>query len=287
MDEIGKITNFYVSYNKMKDEVLNKTNLKLKYDYCNLDVLEKIQDITLLKFPNNYKRKEKKIDLSFIDYLASVVCEMDSEKIFEYFKQTLEVSNFNHKRIDIDECISRIIAKDNSIKFDVILPVRKRNTDLLSVATIHELSHYSLYLNRAKKDVYEYTEALPIFFEYMMYYVIYKNNGKEKFISNRLRMIEDNIDDLEIDMMYATNPHYLSINPKNYEFSIASTLTYIESFEYALQLIKSREKNKKEVDEAIGKMLLGEKTLEETSKELDINVDNYKNIYKLTKENKC
>jgi hypothetical protein len=283
MDEIGKITNFYISYNKMKEEVLSKTNLRLKYDYCNLDVLEKVQDVALLIMPNFDKAREIKTELSFIDYLSSIICEMDSEKILEFFEKTLEISNINHKRIGMNECTSRIIAKNNRIKFDITLPIRKRNTDLLSVATIHELSHYSLYLNRDKMDIYEYTEVLPIFFEYMMYSIIYKNEGKEKFINNRLRMIGNNIDDLEIDLMYATNPHYLNISPENYEFSIASALTYIESFEYVLQLIENRENNKKEVDETIGKMLMGEQTLEETTKKLDINVDNYNHIYKLIK----
>ncbi len=281
MDITNKFSNYYISYNKIKKEVFSKTNLKLKYNYCDINVLEKVHNVTSINIPKQYTNTERKVNSSFIDYLSIIIAEMDNEKILEYFEKVLEISRFNYSEIDMDESMSRIISKNNELLFDVVLPKRKENTDLLSAATIHELSHFSLFLSKDKKDVYEYSEVLPFFFEYMMYSAIHKEKGKNKFISNRMKMIEDNINDLETDLFYAMHPNYLGINPENYEYSIASALTYIESFEYVLQLINLKEKDKDIIYDEIGKMLIGESTLERSAKKMDINIDDYKNIYKL------
>ncbi len=283
MDQISKISNYYISYNKLKEEALHKTNLKLKYDYCRLDTLEKIQDFSLITIPSRYRKSEEEVESTFVDYLGQVIDEMDTEKVLYFFENVLEISNLRYLNIDMDECRSRIISENGEIRYDIILPKREKNTDLLSAATAHELAHFSLFLGKNNIDICEYSEALSIFFEYMMYKAIDKKRGKDKFISNRMCLIGENIRDLEIDIMYATNPNYLGIDSKNYTYALASNLTYIESFEYVLELINRRRENRKLVDEHIGKMLIGEETLEKVAKKMDINVDSYKNIYKLTK----
>lgn len=282
MGEGTKIANFYIKYTEKHKRLLEQSDLRLKYNYSDKAVLAQLEMLSKISIPEYYQREEHFTDNSFLDNLYVLLQGMDNDKITNYFLGAYLSAKIN--RIDglhMDDCRAGIIKDDKKITFNIDIPNIDIETDTLHAAIMHELSHFSLLLGKSRSDIYEYSEALSIFFEDMMYKAINGKAGERIFIKNRLTMLRDTYDDLEEDLFYAKNPHYLGIDSKYYEMCLASNISYPESFEYVLQLLKRRKEDHIYVDNMIGGLLFGEDSLEGAAKKLDINTSNYRETLKL------
>ena len=275
------LSNYYISFNKLQKALNEKTNFRLKYDYCNQYTLQKMKKLSNVNIPSAFKKKEIITNVSCIDAISKVLDEMDEDKIIDFFETSLYYARFIEKDIDVEESKSRVLLDNSKLLFEVIVPNTDHNSDLLNASIIHELAHFSLIYCKDNVDYLEYSETLPIFFEYMSYCALDKENGYDCFINNRLGMLKANIEDLKQDIMYALNPSYLNIAQENYVYSIASNITYLESIEFVLQLIEARKNEKTSIDKLIGRALVGEETLKGMEEKIGLKVSNHQKIYEL------
>ena len=279
--ESSHLSNYYISYNKLQKKLNEKTCFKLKYDYCDQCTLKKIKHLSDLRIPSMFKKKEIITNIPCIDAISMVLDEIDDDRIVDFFESSLFFANFIKKDIDVEESKSRVFLDNSKVLFEVIVPETVYNSDLLNASIIHELAHFSLVYGKDNVDYLEYSEVLPIFFEYLMYCALDKENGYNRFVNNRFGMLNSNIEDLRQDIMYALNPNYLNIAQENYVYSIALNLTYLESIEFVLQLIEARKKGKSSVDKLIGSALVGDESLMRMEEEIGLNVSTHHKIYEL------
>jgi hypothetical protein len=148
---------------------------------------------------------------------------------------------------------------------------------------MHELSHFSMIYG-ACSDYYEYSEALSMFFEYMMLEECNKGKGYEDFINNRLSLLRSTFSDISGDLYFAMNPNYLGIGCKNYSYPLASNISYPESFEYVLNLIDRRKEDKEYVDSKLGLLLYRKISLDSVAKDLDFDTSKHEKVRKLIKK---
>ena len=283
MTKEESISKFFISFTNVNKKVLSQSNMKLKYDYKDINVLESIIDLSKCDIPKRFQLTERQSKLSFMDALSLVLLDMDNESVYNYFALVSRIVNFDKKKgLDILDSKVRIIMNDDDIHFDVTVPDRPFDTDLCCAMIGHELSHFSMFLGKSRKDIFEYSEALSMFFESMIYSKINEDN-LDSFINNRLSMLRLTLDDLNEDVMYASNPSQLAIDSKYYALPLAYNLSYPESLEYVLQLFDCRSEDKTYVDDLIGDMLLGYKGTDEVGKLLDIDTSGYKKIRQLIK----
>ena len=284
-DVIEKKIKFYTGYDKKARTAIDNLNLYLLRDYCDRDYLMKMAE-----FCKNNPISEKPFIFcdskhSFIDTLAEMLDKIGEDSISMYFIEAFQESKINYvKDLYVGDSTSKISRQSGD--FHIFIPDGNRNSNLTYAILTHELTHYLLKRVDRKEDAFEYSEALSIFFEYLMYKEASKN-GKTFFLNNRLSLLSNNCSDLTDDLHYALNPEILGIDSKIYEGVIASNNCYLESAEYALQLIERAKDDKKAVYSLIGDILEGKSTCVKATQKLDIDTSNYKQLRKVIKKQQC
>ena len=280
-----RLRNFFIAYTNTYGNNIREGNYSLKYDYSSRETLQMIDSLIRTDRPKEYKLIERPTEYTFIDNLSKVLVDMDNDKVNDFFCNIVSFAKQEKESgLDVTDCRARIIQDENGLRFIIKVPDRNYETDFLHAAIAHEFAHFSLFLGKNRSDTYEYSEALSMFFEYMMYC---SANGKElgnsRFENNRIYMLDDTFEDIKEDLFYALHPECLGIDPKYYKVPLAANLAYPESFEFTLQLIERREEDKKYVDDYIGSLLLGSASVEEMAYDLDIETKNYPKLTKLLK----
>ncbi len=276
MDTKEKLSNFYISFTNVRKKELVDSGLVLKHDYLSSETLHMIRTLANIDIPQRFYMVEHQTFNSFFDNLCDILTLMDNDRVNDFFSLVLPIVKTNRiPNLNLLDCRARIIQNGEDIHFAINIPDRGFESDALHAAIIHELCHFSLFLGKDRTDIFEYSEALSMFFEYMMYSTINHEKGKEKFIRNRVSMLKDGFEDLRQDILYASNPDLLGIDRNYYKLPLAFNLAYPESLEFVLQLLERREVDKKYVDEYIGRILLGQETMDSLGYDLEIETKDY------------
>lgn len=280
-DQLGR---YYVHYSDfyMASTIL-PGKYKLMYDYQNPIFLERISKLVENEIPINYSFKLHPVFVPFNNFFENLLIKFNDERVSKFFKYVFQNCNIkSNDKLNIYESKSIIkSSKNGETSFNIEIS-DVSCVDILAVELIHELTHfYSVY--KKTYDALEYSEVLPMFFEYLMYQEIYNEQGEDIFVNNRLFMLKENFGNLKETLNYAVNPSYLKIDTKFYSEVLASDLCYIDSFEFVLSLISKSKENKEEVNRIIGNILSGTTTCIEEAKRKEIDTSSYKNIKKLIK----
>lgn len=273
-----------------KDNVFRKIleNMKsfIGRNYKDVSVLDYFYDLSKISHGFNNDLKSNSISKPFNMSLMDLLCLLDNEEVASYFiKSYLSSQVVKDPKIDIRDSKALIkLNEDNSFSFFVKLPSDVFDNDLLCAAYAHELTHFSMFLHDKIKDRYEHSEVLSIFVEYLMYKVL---GTSENFFNNRLSLLKENFLDLSDDLEYARFPNRLEIDRNLYTGSLIGEISYIDSFEYVLNLINREKTDSKEVYKSISRLLLGTSNTDIEGKKLDFDINEHEEIKKLIKINKC
>ena len=140
----------------------------------------------------------------------------------------------------------------------------------------HEMGHIP-HLEKPRDDFLEYSEALPIFFEYLS--ALNKKNNPDDaldyFLSERLPIEQDEARDM---MKIFKNMYVKDEMVKLYHHQLfVDYYKFFESFEYALQLIDRMKDDKDAVSKEIEKVIDGY-SLVDTASNLEIETDGCKRL---------
>lgn len=280
---VKNLRQFYITSDAINRSKRENLKLVLLRDYTDPLVVRRIRDITC-DLPN--------FDMPFIfensrdSYLVTLIellNRIGDEDIKTFFVNAYNNTVITHiDDLMFGESKVKIFKKDDRVIFQICLPSSEKNSNLSYAIITHELSHYMLTNDDRPKEAFEYSEALPMYFEYLTYNEVC-DNGYHFFINNRLASLNDDYKDLKDDLEFAGKPSILGIDPKYYQEYLAKGNCYLESLEYALNLIDRASEDKKAVYESIRKILLGESTCLEEGKVLDIDTSRYDKLQKILK----
>ena len=277
------IIKYFINFSNMKKKTFDAINYKLKYDYEDQEFLKSILDFSETSVPNTGEVNNRE-DRSFVECLSHLLSEFDDERALHFFINVCSCTNINEiKDMLMEDSSSRIIKNGNTVSMEMYVPKTEFTSDNLYSVITHEMTHFSMILGNCR-DYYEYSEALSIFFEYLMFKTCNEKEGYDNFVYNRLPYLKSNFEDLNDDLFFAMNPQFLGIDESIDTLPLASNLTYPESFEYALNLIDRRNEDKKTVDKEIVKLLYREKTLQDVAATLDFDTKGYAKTLKLLKK---
>ena len=270
IDDSKKIK-YYVSSNNEHAISRNVWGLYVRNNYHDLNVLLKLRTLCgMIQYFDSLFAKYK-VSLSYDEVLNEVLELIDDDKTSSFFESARKHSSIDYRDdLIIGESKARIIGeKDSAItRLQIIIPKSTEKTNIGYSALTHELVHYSLVRPHVKEAI-EYSEALPMFFEYLIYNNT-TNDGDEYFYNNS-----------------AIHWERLGIDRKYYEGSLAASTSYYDSFEYALQLIERIKEDKDTVKKSIGSILQGETSCDIEAKKLDIDTSSYKYLRKVIDNCKC
>ena len=280
---VEKTKRMYINRDKFLSKTFNGGHFKLKYDYTDNKTLNKIE--SLLEAQSSCSKELIDLETSkpFYEYFFEIFDELNSDKIFNlmsayYFKTDME----KDKDRNIEDVSSRItIDNDNQFNFKVFMPDQEQ-TAMFDASYIHELVHFPQLMRKRNYEYMEYSEALSMYFEYLMYDKISKGKGKKIFLNNRIKQLYDKKEDVESDLFYAKNNHMLGISRDTFSLTLAEHLSYYESLEYALNLIDyARENDKKKISDLVYRVLFDESSMKKEVENMKIDTSKCSKILKL------
>lgn len=204
--------------------------------------------------------------------------EFDSDLIYDYYCKLLNrIKLVRSKSVEGDDAeLEYDIVKGKTTKFYLNLPKTKL-TITNQIGFAHEMGHVP-EIDKPRKSFLEYSETLPMFFEYIASLECYgANNAKDNFLCERLSM----------ELIEASNmlKIFKKCNSKDnteslyYTQLFADNYKFLESLDYALQLIDIYEYDKFSVTEEIEKIING-KSLIDVSNDLEIDTSGCKRLLK-------
>lgn len=151
-------------------------------------------------------------------------------------------------------------------------------------AYFHELGHVPTFekSNYKSKEFYEYLEAFPIFLEALAMKNISNDYALELF-----KRIRTEISKNEASIYLQAN--WKMKNNGSYKDKFLETVKrecyqYIKSYEYALQLMERWQTDRNMVNNELDRYILGEVSLKDLRKELDIDTTGCKKIKQITRK---
>ena len=232
---------YFLSQDQFLKKTFNACNYKLKYDYTNDYFLKKVDSLVSNKVPNKYHYICHNVDSSFLDCFSEILDDINDEELLNYLSLIFTNTDIcKDNDIDYDDIESKII-KDNygNLEFKVIIPNAESDSNVLYAALIHELIHFPQLISESEK-IYENSEVLSMYFEYLMYEKLVPGYGLDIFINNRLISLKNVFKILKSDLYYAINPDILNIKNDKYSLVLASYISYIEGIEQTLNLIENK-----------------------------------------------
>lgn len=273
----------YINRDKFLSKTFNGGHFKLKYDYTDDKIINKIESILEAYSSCRKDLINLKVEKPFYEYYFEIIDELDSDKIFNlmsayYFKTEIE----KKKERSIEDISSRItIDDDNQFNFKIFFP-EQEDSGIAYAAYIHELIHFPQLLRKRNYEYLEYSEALSMYFEYLMYEKISKGKGKKIFLNNRIRQLYNEKDDVENDLFFAKNNHMLGISRDIFSLILADHFSYYESLELALNMIDySRENDKKKISDLVYRVLFDESSMKKEAENLKIDTSKCSKVLKL------
>ena len=277
-----KLKKFYINRNIFLSKTFNNCHFELKYDYTLDNTIENIDKLLKIKEKSDRKIIDFEVDKPFHEFFFEILDELDNEKIIDlmsayYFKTII----LKDKERTIKDSYSTIYyEKDNNFNYSINSPDQEKDTSMLYASYAHELIHFPQLLRNRNYEYMEYSEALSIFFEYLMYEKMSNGNGEIILSNNRVVQLYDNIVDFKTDLFYAKNNYLLGLPRDSFSICLADYLSYYESLEYVLQLIEYYKKNKEKTSDLIYRVLFDESSMKNEAEKLGIETKNYPKLVK-------
>ena len=246
-----------------------------------------------------------------IDFLGNeiVVCDrLSGLDIPQYYGKKIEYNNINEMFYDSIKTLSKDtidyfnkevpkIGKVRTEQFDngeaqLVGNSRKQEVYITAnefkeidfVAYSHEMGHIPTLKRGCTGDFYEYQEVLSIFFEYLSWLKIDKENAKKLFINQRLNISSEESDNV-LNYYFDLEPEG-EYREKVCEYRIRDAYKYILSFEYALKLVELYEKDRDYLIKIINDYLFNYKPFNELERSFNTDIRECNQILILCKKNK-
>ncbi len=255
-----------------------KINYKYLYDKYNRQEMFKIARKISRYSPNRIKESFEKInDNKLFDNFLSSIELLDNNNIYKYYRNMLNrIEVKRSKNVLCDEAeLEYYYDKKKSAEFYINLPTSSLIiTNQIGFA--HEMGHIP-EIDLPRKSFLEYGEVLSIFFEYIMALKSYETNAKDNFLYERLSMTIDEATNLIKTFKKCEAKE--KVQRMYFEHEFADAYKFLESCDYALQLIDLFEKDKSVVSKEIEKVIKG-KSLIDVADDLSIDSTGCKRLLK-------
>ena len=263
------------------DMLLDNNKLKYKYDYEGQDpedIFKLCRKLTRSNIEENKKIYEPVNENSLKPYFIKSIKIFNNQRIVDYFENKFVKIKRDKNTTDQESGLE--IDYDNKRKteyYKLYLP--KGNLFMTNqMGFAHEMGHIP-QLEKPREDYLEYSEALPIFMEYLV--SLRKNGTHEEalnyFLKERLPMQQEDAKDLlKMFKRLKEKDYYVSLYHKQL---FADCYKFIESLEYSLGLIERMNDDKEAVSDEIEKVLKG-KSLIKVAENLDIKTDGCERLQK-------
>lgn len=192
----------------------------------------------------------------------------------EYYDNKLMNIKINRSRV-FDNGSAEVIGNS---KIQTVYLTRKafKTTDFIAFS--HELGHLPSFEIGAKNEYFEYSEILSIFFEYLSWLKLNKENAKELFIKLRLSIAKEEsnyyiLEDNENVYLDKYHHDYLEYSKRNH-------IKYIYSLEYVLNMIDIYDSDKKTINYLIDSIINSNSTFKDEEEKLGINTVLFKKLIK-------
>lgn len=260
---------------------MRQFKLKYKYTYNNyersliFDIARKINRYNQVIVPESTNLiNEKNL---YKDFLSSLE-ELNSDFIYDYYNKMISrIALVRSKAVQGDDAeLDYVITNDKETKYCLNLP-KEKLTITNQIGLAHEMGHIP-EIDIPRETYFEYNETLPMFFEYISSLNCYGYlNGKDNFICERLSM--------ELVEAYNILKIFKKCNSKEnaerlyFTQLFADNYKFLESLDFALQLIDLYEKDKNLVVSELEKIIKG-KSLNIVANDLEIDTSNCKRLLK-------
>ena len=266
--------NYKEEYKVFKQDLDNNNELLMSKEEDEFGICKQLSSLSINKPINNLFVNENIEDI----FLNQISILGDTTK--KYYQDHIPKIKVE-KSYELKNGCAEIVGYPGKQKIYI---TKKAFTNLDFVAYSHELGHVPNLDNRLKKEneYFEYTEVLPIYFEYLASKTIKENNYQELFLNNRLL-------DTKQESKFYLNFHnkikdkinLMSYKDKYYDALERNSYKYVKSFEYALQLINRAEEDQKIVNSSIDKYITGEESFKSLRKKLDIDTSGCKKLQEI------
>lgn len=261
----------YIEENKLFDIFLKSNNYSKK-DLTKQD-LSAFCDLSKIKV-----KQYKKIDINYNcinNLFLSSINELGDNTV-GYYKDILKKIKIKRRSL-CEPGFAEIVGNSKEQEINV---TSKKFKDIDFIAFSHELGHVYSFRNGARLDYYEYSETLPIFFEYLASLNIYKEDGLDHFLRTRLKISKGeytSFKELDSIKCFDDKNHFLYI-----ENNKRDCLKYLISLEYALNLIDIYNTSKDEIKNIIENVIFGYSSFKDLEDNLNIDTDKCKKLIKST-----
>lgn len=260
----------YKEESLMFDEFLKINNYsKKELSEKETNICNDLSKIIVIK-PINIKFNYRNINKLFLESIK----DLDNNTIDFYKKIIPNIKR--HRSMHYKNGEAELVG--NSKKQEVCI-TRKAFKDIDFIAYSHELGHVPSLKNGARLDYFEYSEILPIFFEYLSCLVLDKENADKLFLCNRLDISKEEakeFKDINDINCFEDKYHYSYL-----DYLKRDRIKYIISLEYVLNLIEIYKNDKELIKSTIDSIVTGYSSFKEIESDLDIEANDYKKIKKI------
>lgn len=280
-----KSEDFYIDSNRYFENISALLNYKFKGEHSK-EELEKLKHLCLsILWYDRKILKGPQIDSRLIkEYFMDMVRIFDNKTLTEYFASVV-----NSMEIVRDSSLKQgnaslnlFVIDDQFLAAGVVLP-DTFNAYAVDVASFaHELGHLACYENKPKEkeESFECSETLPMLLEFFSFLFFQGEKGEESFLRGRLLYekraalsILSNIDLLNDRNNSEAVLRYLMYDITNGE-------KYLNSCDFACQLIDLFHEDRSEIIKQLSKVLLGEISTVELGNKLGIDTTFCKRLVK-------
>ena len=269
-----RISDYKDGINEFED---NMSSLKLIYknDYNDRErknIYQMARKMSRTNLPKSRERDEKVQEKVLRPFFLRSLKVFESSLISDYFSEkSKKIKLIRDSSLgDHEANLYYVASKGRETSFKVYVPTGDLTiSDQMSYA--HEMGHVP-EIEKPRKTYLEYTEALPIFMEYIIENRRYKDSSDalDHFSMERLHAEQEEARDLLKIYKECENKNKIV---QQYQFHVfADYYKYLESLDYTLQLIDLFDEDKDAVTSEIEKVING-KSMNKVAKDLDINTD--------------
>mgnify|MGYP003571307628 CR=1 FL=1 len=258
---------------------MKQLNINYKYSY---DKFERQEIFKISRKISRYNfelvdesRKKINEDDLFKNFFHSLEF-FNSYKIYDYFKNHAEkIKLVRSNKVYLDDAELDYDLRDEKPKFYLHLP-KTRLTITNQLGFAHEMGHIP-EIDTPRHSFLEYVETLPIFFEYVTAISMYQCDALDNFSLERLNMIID--DSINIQDLYKRCEVKNNVQSLFFKQEFAECYKFLESTDFALQLIDLSLTNKERIIKEVEEIIDG-KSLIDVQEDLNIDTSGCKRLLK-------
>lgn len=260
------------------EKVLRLLNYSFLKEYSEEDIKEIreiCEQIVKIDCPINLGRTLNFDRDDIKNFFLETIASIGNKDILEYYRKRVESMEIYFRRyIKKEGAQINLGIKDNKIVCGpILLPERKniKEYDLLSFS--HEMGHVACYENKnlAIVEYFEYSEVIPILFEYFASLQLDRRRPTDFFFRNRLSC-EQKAASLILEILdYWEKSKDEKAKSNCLITSLIEDSKYLYSSDTAFQFIDLMRTDKKEVAKLISEVVIGDKSVKDMTEHFNIN----------------